>query len=74
MQRRLKDAKAEATHKQSLLRSLGPEQILGRGYAIVTDSGGKVIRQAQGMAVGEDINVRLQRGRLTAVVTGSSAD
>jgi exodeoxyribonuclease VII large subunit len=74
MQRRLKDAKAEATHKQSLLRSLGPEQILGRGYAIVTDSGGKVIRQAQGMAVGEDINVRLQRGRLTAEVTGSSAD
>ena len=74
IQHRLKDAKGEAAHKQSLLRSLGPEQILGRGYAIVTDSGGNVIRQAQGMAVGEDINVRLQRGELTAQVTERSKD
>ena len=74
MQRRLKDAKAEATHKQSLLRSLGPEQILGRGYAIVTDSAGTVIRQPEDTVEGATLKVRLQRGRLTAQVTERSKD
>lgn len=74
MQHRLKDAKAEANHKQSLLRSLGPEHILGRGYAIVTNSGGKVIRQSQDTAEGEAVEVRLKSGALTALVTGRSAD
>jgi len=74
MQHRLKDAKAEAMHKQSLLRSLGPEHILGRGYAIVTDSSGKVVRQAQDTAAGDAVKVRLQRGTLTAQVTGQSSD
>ena len=74
MQRRLKDAKAEATHKQSLLRSLGPEQILGRGYAIVTDSAGTVIRQPEDTIEGATLKVRLQRGRLTAQVTERSKD
>jgi exodeoxyribonuclease VII large subunit len=74
MQHRLKDAKAEAMHKQALLRSLGPEHILGRGYAIVTDSSGKVVRQAQDTAAGDAVKVRLQRGTLTAQVTGQSSD
>jgi len=74
MQHRLKDAKAEAMYKQSLLRSLGPEHILGRGYAIVTDSSGKVLRQALDTAAGDAVKVRLQRGTLTAQVTGQSSD
>lgn len=74
MRHRLKDAKADATHKQSLLRSLGPDHILGRGYAIVTDSSGKVVRQAQDTAAGDAVKVRLQRGSLTAQVTGQSSD
>ena len=74
IQQRVKDAHAEAAHKQSLLRSLGPEHILGRGYAIVTDSDGKVIRQPQDTAEGDAVTVRLNRGALTAQITGRSTD
>ncbi|MEK9655632.1 MAG: exodeoxyribonuclease VII large subunit, partial [Halieaceae bacterium] len=60
--------------KQSLLRSLGPEQILGRGYAIVTDSAGTVIRQPEDTVEGATLKVRLQRGGLSAQVTERSTD
>ena len=50
------------------LTSLSPLATLERGYAIVTDSGGKVLTDSAAVARGSAIDVRLARGGLTATV------
>ncbi|MEK9544180.1 MAG: exodeoxyribonuclease VII large subunit, partial [Luminiphilus sp.] len=56
--------------QQQLLRSLGPDNTLARGYALVTDVQGKIIRQASATEPGDGIRVRLAEGGLQAQVTG----
>ena len=58
IQQRLRDMRSEVTHQQKLLASLGPEQILGRGYAIVTGENGAVIRQTTQAKTGDALRVR----------------
>jgi exodeoxyribonuclease VII large subunit len=50
------------------LQSLSPLATLERGYAIVTDGGGKVLTDAGTVARGAAIDVRLARGELAATV------
>ena len=50
------------------LQSLSPLATLERGYAIVTDAGGKVLTDSAGVAPGAAIDVRLKRGGLAATV------
>ena len=51
------------------LAAVGPEGTLERGYAIVTRaSDGALLRGADDVAVGDDIDTRLARGRLRATV------
>ena len=57
-----------------MLQSLGPEQTLNRGYAIVTDAQGNVIRDANRQQPGDDVSIRLKKGKLTAEVTGRAKD
>jgi exodeoxyribonuclease VII large subunit len=45
-----------------------PFQLLERGYAIVRDAKGRVLRSSDQVAVGEDISVRLARGEVGATV------
>jgi exodeoxyribonuclease VII large subunit len=45
-----------------------PLRVLERGYAIVTDVSGALVRSAADVAVGDEIAVRLHRGRLSAEV------
>jgi exodeoxyribonuclease VII large subunit len=54
------------------LDALSPLAVLDRGYAICQTSEGRVIRQADAVEVQSAIKVRLSRGSLTAVVTGTS--
>jgi len=49
------------------LEQLNPTAILQRGYAIVFDAAGKVLKDAAHVAPGEEITLRLARGRLAAV-------
>lgn len=51
------------------LGQLGPLAILERGYAIVFDAEGKIVKSAAAVKVGEAIDVQLHRGRLRAQVT-----
>ena len=55
--------------QQQLLRSLGPDNTLARGYALVTDAKGKIIRRASATEPGDGIRVRLAEGGLQAQVT-----
>jgi len=50
------------------LEERGPLRVLERGYAIVTDAAGTVVRAADQVALGAELNVQLARGRLSAEV------
>jgi exodeoxyribonuclease VII large subunit len=50
------------------LEERSPFRILERGFAIVYDASGKVLRSADQVDVGDDIAVRLARGELDAAV------
>lgn len=52
----------------ALLDSLNPQAVLARGYAIVRDEQGTVLRAAGQIAVGRTIEAQLARGRLRATV------
>jgi len=51
------------------LQSLSPLAILNRGYALVFDSEGKLLKDAAAAKVGDEISARLSRGQLRAQVT-----
>lgn len=51
------------------LDSLSPLAVLSRGYALVFDDGGRLLRRSTDVDVGADVRVRLGEGGLTARVT-----
>ena len=55
---------------QRALDAVSPLATLARGFAIVTRTDGSLVRAADSVAVGEQIEARLAEGRLTARVTG----
>jgi exodeoxyribonuclease VII large subunit len=54
---------------QTALESLSPLAILDRGYALIFDSEGKLIKDASRVKVGEEISARLAHGQIQAAVT-----
>ena len=50
------------------LALLSPYGVLERGYALVTDAAGAVVKDAAALAAGDALSVRLAKGRATAVV------
>jgi exodeoxyribonuclease VII large subunit len=50
------------------LDALSPLSVLSRGYAIAQDSEGRLLRDAEAVSVGDQVNVRLARGRLNTMV------
>lgn len=69
IERRLAGDRARADSGAASLRQLSPLQILERGYAIVEDSAGKILRDASSVAEGAEVVARLERGRIRARVT-----
>lgn len=53
------------------LSQLSPLRILDRGYAIVTDDTGTILKQSARAPAGSSIHIRLAEGRLNADVTAS---
>ncbi len=51
------------------LESLSPLAILDRGYALVFDSEGKLLKDSRSVKVGEEISARLSHGQIQAAVT-----
>jgi len=51
--------------------ALSPLKVLGRGYSLTRrEATGEILRQASDVRIGERIETRLARGRLTSVVDG----
>ena len=51
------------------LQSLSPLAILDRGYALVFDSSGKLLKSSDAVSIGDEISARLARGQIQAAVT-----
>jgi len=60
--------KSRLERLQLQLQALSPVAILERGYALVFDSGGKLVKAAAQVEVGAEISTRLAQGTLTARV------
>jgi len=56
------------------LRALGPEQTLARGYAIVRDEHGGIVRQARTLHAGERLELNFAEGTAQAAVTAIEPD
>ena len=72
IRQRLRGARAEVAHQQKLLSSLGPEQTLNRGYAIVSDAAGKVVRGPGEVTSGDALQVRVKGGVISTEVSAKN--
>ncbi len=63
-------ARARLDQAARLLGSLGPEQVLARGYALVLSPGGKLVPSAAAAAAESRLTIRFADGE-TAVTTGT---
>jgi exodeoxyribonuclease VII large subunit len=54
---------------QTALQSLSPLAILERGYALVFDAQGKLLKDVRAVKVGDEISARLAHGQIQAAVT-----
>jgi exodeoxyribonuclease VII large subunit len=68
---RLADARALSTPLAAQLHQLSPLRVLERGYAIVQDAGGRVVRDSKAAPKGAGLGVRLAKGRLYVTVKES---
>ena len=68
---RLHDAARRVTTLAEALSHLDPTRVLSRGYGIVRDADGRVVRDAGQVAAGSAISIALSRGRLDAEVVAS---
>jgi exodeoxyribonuclease VII large subunit len=65
---RLLEGKSRLDQLAGQIEALSPLAILERGYALVFDSSGKLLKDAARVEAGDEISARLARGGLTATV------
>jgi exodeoxyribonuclease VII large subunit len=61
--------KVRSERLHTALASLSPLAILERGYALVFDSEGKLLKDARNVRIGDEISARLAHGEVQAAVT-----
>jgi exodeoxyribonuclease VII large subunit len=72
MRVRLERRKAALEQAASKLDVLSPLQVLGRGYSIVRNAQGRVLRDQAEAEVGDSLQILLREGSLTVSVKGRS--
>lgn len=68
VQQRVQDAGARLAHLAQMLDSLSPLSVLARGFAIVTDSQGNIIKSAAEVTTDDEVSARLAQGELSLKV------
>jgi exodeoxyribonuclease VII large subunit len=61
---KLQQARERLALAAASLDALSPLGVLQRGYAIAQDASGKLVRDAKSVAPGDELTVRLAKGRL----------
>jgi exodeoxyribonuclease VII large subunit len=65
---RLRAGRSELDRHAAALEALSPVAILNRGYALVFDANGQLVKDAERLKPGDDISARLARGSVRARV------
>ncbi len=68
IERVLAELRRRLEHLRVQLEERSPVQVLERGYAIVFDAAGRIVRAAEQVALGDELGVQLARGKLTTEV------
>ena len=68
MRRRLLRLRADWERSSARLEELSPLKILKRGYALVLDTSGKLVKDAAQVHIGDEISARLARGTIVSTV------
>ena len=68
MMLKLKEGKTSFVKETAKLDSLSPLKTLTRGYSIVTEQDGKIIKSVNDLNSGEKVNLRLSDGQKTATI------
>ena len=71
---RLSQLRNEVDRASLILKENDPRNIFSKGYAAVTDLGGKIIPDVSGISEDENYNIRMRDGTLTAKVISISKD
>lgn len=66
----LKNAAFLLKNRVDTLKALSPDSVLERGYSIVTDADGRMLKSASELRKNETIKVKMANGCASAVVTG----
>jgi exodeoxyribonuclease VII large subunit len=66
---RLLQSRAALERQTASLEALSPVAILNRGYALVFDANGQLVKDAAQLAAGNEMSARLARGEVRARVT-----
>jgi len=74
VRRQLLQSRGALERQTASLEALSPVAILNRGYALVFDAKGGLVKDAAQLTAGEELSARLARGRLRARVTATESD
>ena len=70
MNNRLVSTRNRVEMLREFIESSNPKAILARGYSVVTDNSGKIIRSTEELREGLDVNIETGKGTAEAVITG----
>lgn len=70
MNNRLVSARNRVEMLREFIESSNPKAILARGYSVVTDNSGKIIRSTDELSEGLGVNIETGNGTAEAVITG----
>ena len=71
---RLLASRAALDRRMASLEALSPVAILNRGYALVFDANGRLVKDAARLQAGDELSARLARGRVRTRVTGTEPE
>lgn len=69
VQYRLQSAQQQCQHLHQTLKTLDPESVLKRGYAVVRTEGDRILNSSQDVNVGHRLRIQLAAGAIEAQVT-----
>jgi exodeoxyribonuclease VII large subunit len=70
---RLLESRGALDRRIASLEALSPVAILNRGYALVFDAKGRLVKDAARLKAGDELSARLARGRVRARVTATES-
>ena len=72
--RKISDKRQQYVRLASALEAMSPLKVLSRGFSVVTDAGGRLLRNAADAGPGDRIHIRMERGGLDCRVENRTED